>query len=206
MTGKVNEQLSALMDGELAPDQVRFVLAGLAARPGAELDWERWHVARGVLRKQPVPVLDAGFAAAVAARIAAEAAPRRRVGSWLRWGAGGVVAASVAVAALVFAPQPQRGPAGFQAGTPAGPAMADTPAHPARVPSRSAGFRPPMLAPPVEVAPVNYDIRSVRALDGPTPVWLLPPRDAGAHGGVPFVLKGAVQPVEQGVRVESGRH
>ena len=103
------QQLSALMDGELAPDQARFLLRRLQHDHELGECWERWQVAGDVLRGQGSAMLPAGFAARVSAAIAADGArvpgaisarPR-----WVRWGGGAALAASVAAAALFMAQQ-----------------------------------------------------------------------------------------------------
>lgn len=103
------QQLSALMDGELAPDQARFLLRRLQHDDELGECWERWQVAGDVLRGQGNAMLPAGFSARVNAAIAADGAqipvavstrPR-----WVRWGGGAALAASVAAAALFMARQ-----------------------------------------------------------------------------------------------------
>jgi sigma-E factor negative regulatory protein RseA len=102
MNKQIDEQLSALADGELERDQMRFLLRSVAVDPALPLRWERYHVARQALRRQETFVLRPGFAAAVMQQLAQEPALRARGGQWLRWGTGGAIAASVAVAALVL--------------------------------------------------------------------------------------------------------
>ena len=97
------EILSAGMDGELSREEIRFLLRRLEADPVLADTWARFHVARDGLRRQGVPLVSADFASRVMDAIEAEpamaAAPRRR---WLHWSAGGAIAASVAVAALML--------------------------------------------------------------------------------------------------------
>lgn len=73
------EQLSAWMDGELPPDQARFLQRRLDADPALRAQWERWQVATACLRGQPVAAMPSTLAPAIAAAIASE--PRRR-GAW----------------------------------------------------------------------------------------------------------------------------
>ncbi|MDQ0007854.1 sigma-E factor negative regulatory protein RseA [Luteibacter jiangsuensis] len=107
------EILSAGMDGELSREEIRFLLRRLEADPVLADTWARFHVARDGLRKQGAPLASGDFASRVMAAIEAEpstvAAPRRR---WLQWSAGGAIAASVAVAALMISQ-----PAGNRPGT-----------------------------------------------------------------------------------------
>ena len=103
MNETANEQLSALMDGELPRDELRFLLRGLAGDAGLVQRWSRYQVARAVLQREYVPAAtgDDRFAAAVMLRLEpAPAQPRlgRRLG---RWAGGGAIAAAVAVVALM---------------------------------------------------------------------------------------------------------
>ncbi|HET6631140.1 MAG TPA: sigma-E factor negative regulatory protein [Rhodanobacteraceae bacterium] len=99
------EQLSALMDGELAADEARFLLRRLQHEPEMVGAWSRYHVFRDCLRGQLlVSAATDGFAARVMQQTAAPrpvASPHSRAWRWLRYGMGGTIAASVAVVALV---------------------------------------------------------------------------------------------------------
>lgn len=101
------EDLSALMDGELAAEPTRFLLRRLDHDPELGALWSRWHLIRACLAadtaRLPADGLDSGFTARVAAAVAAEAAPlRTRSRHWTRYVGGGAIAASVAVAALML--------------------------------------------------------------------------------------------------------
>src|SRR4051794_16731183 len=103
MNEQIHEQISALMDGELERDETRFLLKRLPGDRELSARWSRYHIARQALRRQDISALTPGFADAVMAKLD-EVQPAVRphgVGNWLRWGAGGAIAASVAVAALV---------------------------------------------------------------------------------------------------------
>ncbi|GGD39710.1 sigma-E factor negative regulatory protein [Pseudoxanthomonas indica] len=104
------QQLSALMDGELAPDEARFLLRRLQHDDELGSAWERWQLCGDVLRGQARAPAPAGFAQRVALAVAAEphrhatnenaaATPRGRL---MRWG-GGALAASVALMAFLIA-------------------------------------------------------------------------------------------------------
>ena len=99
------EILSAGMDGELSREEIRFLLRRLETDSGLADAWARYHVGRDGLRHEVTPAVSGDFASRVMAAIEAEsasvgvAAPRRR---WLQWSAGGAIAASVAVAALML--------------------------------------------------------------------------------------------------------
>ncbi|WP_213950157.1 sigma-E factor negative regulatory protein [Luteibacter sp. dw_328] len=112
------EILSAGMDGELSREEIRFLLRRLEADQGLADVWSRYHAGRDGLRREALPPVSHDFVDRVMAAIEAEAsapavadaAPRRR---WLHWSAGGAIAASVAVAALMLSQ-----PAGNRSGAP----------------------------------------------------------------------------------------
>lgn len=98
------QQLSALVDGDLAPDQARFLLRRLGHDPELAGRWDRWHLVGDVLRGQPVAALPGAFAERVSAALAtapAAALPAQRP-RW-RHGVGMALAASVAAVALFVA-------------------------------------------------------------------------------------------------------
>src|SRR6187402_3232004 len=100
MNEALHERLSALSDGELQGDEVRFLLRGLAGVPGPQASWARFHLVRTCLRQGDFVVARTGFADGVLIRIASESTQQRgRV--WLKTAAGGLIAASVAVIALL---------------------------------------------------------------------------------------------------------
>lgn len=109
MNEETGEQLSALMDGELPRDQLRFLLRRIDTDPGLMQVWSRYQVARGSLRRQIALPLRGDFAETLMQRIAQEALPvgRRRGATLLRWAGGGAIAAAVAVVALVATRPPQ---------------------------------------------------------------------------------------------------
>lgn len=102
------------MDGELAKDELRFLLRRFG--PDADLapSWSRYHVARYALRRQQVLALRPDFCEAIFTRLQEEALPARRSMPLLRWASGGAIAAAVAVAALLVTQ-----PAGLDEGHPA---------------------------------------------------------------------------------------
>lgn len=131
----LGEQLSALMDGELDAERSRFLLRRLESDPGLRAAWERWQLASGSLRGQLGLQVDAGFLDRVQAGIDAlpaadpdgpHAAPvpvRASAGRWLRWTAGGAIAASVAVVALMATGPGVSPPPAGEALSDAAPAM-----------------------------------------------------------------------------------
>jgi anti-sigma factor RsiW len=100
------EQMSALADGELGPDETRFLLRRLEGEPALAVQWQRLHLVRASLRGELGPLADAGFASAVAARIEAETRPAAAYG-WRRAALGGAIAAGVAALALFSIAPPQ---------------------------------------------------------------------------------------------------
>lgn len=110
------QQLSAMLDGELAPDEARFMLRRLEHDSDLATCWERWQVCGDILRGRHDALLPAGFSQRVLLAITeAEAGPQLAVAQdgnaarrprWGRWGSGAALAASVAVAALFVARQP----------------------------------------------------------------------------------------------------
>ncbi|HEX7816773.1 sigma-E factor negative regulatory protein [Dyella sp.] len=119
MTEVNRENLSAGMDGQLTKEELRFLLRRFEADASLAQAWSDYHLARDGLRRELPSVASEGFAARVMLAIdqesASVAAPsgRRR---WLRWSAGGAIAASVAVVALLTTQ-----PAGQQANESAPP-------------------------------------------------------------------------------------
>ncbi|MDO5506681.1 MAG: sigma-E factor negative regulatory protein [Pseudoxanthomonas suwonensis] len=113
------QQLSAMADGALAPDQARFLLRRLQHDHELAAHWERWQVYGDAMRGHAHALLPTDFAERVARALhdtpeavqaLAGAAPRR--GHALRWAGGGALAASVALVALFgLRPAPQGGPA-----------------------------------------------------------------------------------------------
>ena len=105
------QQLSALMDGDLPPDQARFLLRRMEHDTELTGCWERWQLCGDALRGQAQAPAPAGFADRIALAIAAEptrsaangASPRTR-SNLAKWG-GGALAASVAAIALFMVRQ-----------------------------------------------------------------------------------------------------
>lgn len=99
---EAREAMSAGVDGELTAPEWRFLLRRIDHDEELQDAWSRYHLMREGLRGRMPALASAGFAARMEAAIAREVAPagvRRR--HWLRWSAGGAIAASVAVATLM---------------------------------------------------------------------------------------------------------
>lgn len=100
------QQLSAMLDGELAPDQARFLLRRLEHDRELAGRWERWQLCGEVMRGRAEGLLRPDFAERVMlaiaqpAAVAADRAGNRVArGKVARWSAA-AVAASVALVAL----------------------------------------------------------------------------------------------------------
>ena len=113
------QQLSALVDGDLAPDQARFLLRRMQHDTELSGCLERWQLCGDVLRGQTQAPAPADFAGRIAVAIAAESVPpvaraasSRNRGNLAKWG-GGALAASVAAIALFMVRQqvPDQAPA-----------------------------------------------------------------------------------------------
>ncbi|GAA0709090.1 sigma-E factor negative regulatory protein [Dokdonella soli] len=214
MNQQIHEQLSALMDGELERDQTRFLLKRLTADSELPVRWTRYHVVRQTLRRQEVVALAPGFPGAVMARLELEPVVHASgTSAWLRWGAGGAIAASVAVAALMLTrPVMETGPVPTtlaakgtlpQTGAISAATVAATTA--------SGEFRPPLVAPnsPVEAAPASFgtDLVEPVVIDPRLQSYLIRHYQAAGAAGqsnfVPYVLlgtpqrEGVAQPVPQ---------
>lgn len=73
---RLHENISALVDGQLADSELELALAALDSAEGRAA-WQAYHLIGDVLRAQPSAAgFDDGFALRLAARLAAEAAPR----------------------------------------------------------------------------------------------------------------------------------
>jgi negative regulator of sigma E activity len=96
-------QLSAMLDGALAPDQARFLLRRLQHDEELAGCWSRWQLAGDILRGQGGAVVPTGFAQGVATAVAAEAATSSRGTSrWTKWGSGAALAAASVAAIALF--------------------------------------------------------------------------------------------------------
>lgn len=149
------QQLSALMDGELAPDQARFLLRRLQHDGELAGSWERWQLAGDVLRGRAGVLLPGGFAERVGVALGAEApaTATRRTPGLLHWGGIAALAASVAVVALMVPRQMAApGDAPQVAATPVTPPSGPQPVFvlPPRV-AEPAGVAQPRVAAPARV-------------------------------------------------------
>jgi len=108
MNPENREQLSAAIDGELSAEELRFLLRRLDHDAALSQAWSRYHMAGDGVRRQLPPLASSGFATRVMRAIERESAAASSVPApgarrhWLHWSAGGAIAASVAVAALLM--------------------------------------------------------------------------------------------------------
>jgi len=101
------QQLSAMLDGELSPDEAKFMLRRLEHDVELSRCWERWQICGEVLRGRAEGLLSGDFAARVAVAVQAPS-PRVQAGRkvsrhssrLMTWGGGGI-AASLALAAVL---------------------------------------------------------------------------------------------------------
>lgn len=164
MKPEMGEHLSALMDGELGGEPVRFLLRRLEHEPDLASAWSRWHVLRTCLGTRHAPTDAAGDDAFAARVLAAVATPvRAQHRRWLKIAGGGAIAAGVAVTALMLAvPQTPGGDSGahFAAGKPAAvPAAAIAMAPQAATPADDwqAAMRPALRTASADRAILSQD-------------------------------------------------
>lgn len=173
-------QLSALVDGDLAPEQARFLLRRLGHDRDLAGRWHRWQLIGDVMRGQAVAALPAGpegFPVRVAEAIAREGA-RPAPGVRRRWqhGIGLAAAASVAAVALFIAPPVSvdselPGNAAVVASSP--PAQAVDPGPAPGATMREVSVPQFAESTPAPVAPT----RGREPVPGPRPLRREPPRE-----------------------------
>jgi hypothetical protein len=112
MEADPNQDLSALLDGELAPERSRFLLQRLGRDDEMRQRWARWQLMSTCLKGQPVQPLPADFAERVLAGLDVDSPLQSRpirlrsssTRRSLRWIGGIAIAASVGLAALLLRP------------------------------------------------------------------------------------------------------
>jgi len=161
MSQPFEEQLSAFMDGELGRDESRFLLRRAEGDDVLAGRWMRYHIARHVLRRQPVLAIRADFSSAILARLDAEAVPENGRVQWLRWGSGGAIAAAVAVAALMVTKPATESQVATPIAASTAPQRATQVATPA--PAQVASASPVLQAPLVPNSPIQTQAASFGA-------------------------------------------
>jgi sigma-E factor negative regulatory protein RseA len=193
-TDQFREQLSALMDGELPRDQLRFLLRRIDADAELTQCWSRYQIVRGSLRRQAAVPLRADFTEILMQRIAHEAMPiaNRRGAALLRWAGGGAIAAAVAVVALVATRPPGENPSASVSpiAAAAAPAAIAQDAHSAPTPLQplvNFDYAQPASFDTGAISMPRYDPRHRYEVTGVGTV----------NGMVPYVLLTAPQPQQQ---------
>jgi sigma-E factor negative regulatory protein RseA len=158
MSQPFEEQLSAFMDGELGRDESRFLLRRAEGDDALAGRWTRYHIARNVLRRQPVIAIRADFSSAILARLDAETVAETGRVQWLRWGSGGAIAAAVAVAALMVTKPSTEPEVTTPIAATAAPQRATQVAAP--VPAQVAAASPALQAPLVPNSPIQTQAAS----------------------------------------------
>ncbi|MFC6632159.1 sigma-E factor negative regulatory protein [Microbulbifer taiwanensis] len=125
---RLNESLSALMDGEASELELQRLLKASAGSAEVGERWSRYQLAASVLRREQVAPVDSGLAASISAAIereeplslsgggGAEAADGLANSRWWRPLSRGAVAATVAFAAILGVQQLQVADSGVQPG------------------------------------------------------------------------------------------
>jgi hypothetical protein len=105
MEADPNQDLSALLDGELDPERSRFLLQRLGHDDEMRKRWERWQLMSACLKGQAVQPLPADFAQRVLSGLDVASQPTRwHPNATRRWIGGLALAAGVGLAALLLHP------------------------------------------------------------------------------------------------------
>lgn len=191
------EQLSALLDGELDTDRSRFLLRRLQHDDALASTLGRWQLAGDVLRGQGSAAASADFSARLAARLAAESPPRpqpqvampetapvkshvQQATGYARWRyfAAGAMAASFAFAAFIGLRAPETAP------TPAAIATVQPPAPetiaPAAVARLEEAAPAAVSATPESMVTAPQIAAATPATQAPRPARVSRPRSAPA--------------------------
>lgn len=175
-------QLSALVDGDLAPDQAGFLLRRLGHDAELAGRWQRWQLIGDVLRRTPVATLPDGadaFAARVAAAVSREV-PRPAVARKPRWQHVAALAASVAVVAVLVT-RPPVADEGLAGAAPAVVTASDVPAaSPVPAASQPATVEPVREVSVPQFAEATPELRSPARLDATAATVREPSRIAAA--------------------------
>ena len=153
MSRPYDEQISALIDNELHPDELSLLLRRGSADPGVGQQLGRYALIRAALTRSVPDRVDAAFAERVSAAIGEEpaydAAPQPRPAQWqqrfLSPAAGVALAASVAALAVFVWPSLQ------------GPGQADAPVMTSAPPAPATGGFASPVAPDDLRAPVPWN-------------------------------------------------
>jgi sigma-E factor negative regulatory protein RseA len=195
MNDTTHEQLSALMDGELPRDELRFLLRRLDGDAELARRWSRQQIVSTVLRRQyAAPATGDAFVAGVIGRLDQRVAAAQPLGGRiLRWAGGGAIAAAVAVFALV-AVRPAGDGGANSAATAAAATVASAPAPAVADAAAPIGELHDPLLP--QLAPAGLiDYAQPASYESIVPNYVQGPRNPGgqlvngsADGFVPYVL------------------
>lgn len=186
------QQLSAMLDGALSPDEARFLLRRLQHDHELAACWERWQLCGDLMRGNAPAVLPSDFAQRVSAALTAESSAAGSQAAsahgprWARWAGGAALAASVAATALFVA---QRNP-GIDAQAP-GP-VRQVSASSAPSPSLQ-GARPEPGPAPAPAAPSQPDLGGTAALAATAVAVAELPRRTVRRNRVPAVRNTPVE-------------
>ncbi len=105
MSDKIDEQLSAWVDGELSSAEQALLMKRVEQDPQLAARWQRYHVIGDSLRGQLPDAMDFTLADRVAAQVTAEvthhASPAKSAAHWSKPFIGAAIAASVAIVAVL---------------------------------------------------------------------------------------------------------
>lgn len=113
MNEQTRAKISALVDGELGPQELKALVKRLSESPDLQGDWASYHLIGDAIRGEPVKIDYERIADSVRERLLSEptilAPPARRSEKnkypWLKPAVGSALAASVAVMAVIVSPQ-----------------------------------------------------------------------------------------------------
>lgn len=110
MSDRSHEKISVLMDGEMDPNAIRFLVKRMVSDQALSQTWNRYHLIRGCLQKQANEPLVINVAEQVLERLGVRdyAEPVQAAGlqRWLKPIAGVGIAASVALTAVLLVQRP----------------------------------------------------------------------------------------------------
>jgi len=98
---ELDEELSAFVDGEIEWSRQRFVIKRLTEHSSVANRWSRYHLARQVLRKESFVAADLSVRVSCALETSSPLEKMPAQSRFLKPVAGGLIAASVAVVALL---------------------------------------------------------------------------------------------------------
>lgn len=98
---ELDEELSAFVDGQIERSRQRFVIKRLTEHATVAHRWSRYHLVRQVMRKESFAAVDLSARVARALETSPAMEQERAPHRFLKPVAGGLIAASVAVVALV---------------------------------------------------------------------------------------------------------